>query len=203
MSDTDSHVAILAPGPSKNKSSTNTVLYLAASLGDTRLTVNETRVPVFSRRNITNFEFVSEGYPNSSYVKVRDLSTPFPIQYVYGFSSGIYSYVISLQKPCGFYGCDYMSKLIRVCQYDEGFNSYAETSLVCCYQNICNDYNSIQAAYIGKPGRFLAMSLGVSTEEDILVGMFGSGVSGTINTVGTESVLCIFPMREVEKMFFL
>lgn len=154
-------------------------------------------MPVFSRRNIINFEFVSDNYPNRSYVNVRDGFTPFPIQYVYGFSSGIYSYVISLQKPG--IDCGYITKLIRVCQYDEGFNSYAETSLKCCYQKIC--YNSIQAAYVGKPGRFLAMSLGVSTEEDVLFGMFGSGVSGTINTVDTESVLCIFPIKKVELEF--
>lgn len=199
LSDTYSHVAFLAPGPSKNKSSTNTVLYLAASLGEnTRFTVNERRVPVFSRRNIINFEFVSDNYPYRSYVNVRDRFPLFPIQYVYGFSSGIYSYVISLQKPS--IDCGYITKLIRVCQYDEGFNSYVETSLKCCYQKIC--YNSIQAAYIGKPGRFLAMSLGVSTEADVLFGMFGSGVSGTTNTVDTESVLCIFPMKKVELDFF-
>lgn len=57
---------------------------------------------------------------------------------------------------------------------------------------------NIQAAYVGKPGRFLAKSLNVSTDDDVLFGIFGSDVPGEIVE---ESYLCMIPMNRAETLF--
>lgn len=56
----------------------------------------------------------------------------------------------------------------------------------------------LQAAYVGKPGRFLAKSLRTSPEDDVLFSMFDPSAPGNF---GKESVLGIFSMSGVEFAF--
>lgn len=190
-----SNVAFLASGPSENRSSPTPFLYLASSLKVPSSTGPKQTVPLFCSRNITTFGIMSD----KSYV-AQTYTNSFHIQYIYGFSSGIYSYVISIQgsgKP----GIDeYITKIHRVCHFDKKFNSYAETPITCCYEK--NNFNIpkviLQAAYVGKPGRFLAKSLRTSPEDDVLFSMFDPSAPGNF---GKESVLGIFSMSGVEFAF--
>lgn len=197
VSVTDSNVAFLAPGPSKNRSSPTLYLYVASSLRVPSSTGPKQTVPLFCRRNITNFGIVSA----KSYVAQTNRNS-FYIQYIYGFSYGIYSYVISIQRS-GKPDIDkYTTKIHRVCQFEKKFNSYAETHLTCCYEAEINFYEIqnmiIQAAYIGMPGRFLANSLEISPGEDVLFVMFDSGIPLNF---GAESILGILLMSSVEQTF--
>lgn len=197
VSVTDSNVAFLAPGPSKNRSSPTPFLYLASSLRVPSSTGPTQTVPLFCSRNITTFGIVS----GKSYV-AQTYTNSFHIQYIYGFSSGIYSYVISIQRS-GNPGIDeYITKLHRVCQFDKKLNSYAETPISCCYEKNQLLINvpkiKLQAAYVGKPGRFFANSITTSPEDDVLFGMFDPGATGNF---GNESVLGTFSMSVVESSF--
>lgn len=195
VSVTDSNVAFLAPGPSSNRSSPKLFLYVASSLRVPSSTGPKQTLPLFCSRNITTFEILS----NKSYVD-QTYWTSFHIQYIYGFSSGIYSYVISIQRSIKLGVIEYFTKIHRVCQTDRKFNSYAEAHLHCLFRNsnIKMLIVNIQAAYVGKPGRFLAKSLNVSTDDDVLFGIFGSDVPGEIVE---ESYFCMIPMNRAETLF--
>lgn len=197
MSVTDSNVAFLAPGPSNNMSSPTLFLYLASSFRVTSSTRPKQTVPLFCSRDITTFGILS----GKSYVAQTNRNS-FYIQYIYGFSSGIYSYVISIQRS-GQPDLDkYITKLHRVCQFDKKFNSYVETPLTCCFKGELHFFDIqnrlIQAAYIGKPGRVLANSLRISPGEDVLFGMFDSGIPLNF---GAESILGTLLMSTVENAF--
>lgn len=197
VSVTDSNVAFLAPGPSSNRSSPTLYLYVASSLRVQSSTRPKQTVPLFCSRNITTFGILS----GKSYVTQTYMNS-FHIQYIYGFSSGIYSYVISIQRFVTLGVINFITKLHRVCQSDKKFNSYAEGHLHCFHKKQSDDklIMIIQAAHIGKPGRFLAKSLGVSQEDDVL---FGILVSDVPDKIGEESYLCMIPMSSVEHMFTL
>lgn len=191
----NSNVAFIASGPSNNRSSPTHYLYIAASSIYPGLKIAGVRLPLFSTRNITTFELLSD---KSLYYVKKQYAISFNIQYIYGFSSGIYSYVISNQKSTDIGTVQIIPKLHRVCQYDKKMNSYAEATLRCFSTKSNMLIMTIQAAYIGKPGKILANSLNISPENDFLFAMFGSTVP---ENIGEESSLCISPMINVDYIF--
>ncbi|XP_062600116.1 plexin-A4-like [Saccostrea cucullata] len=187
-------VAFLAPGPKDT-----TAMYVGASWTNTGLRAIRGLVPALSSRNTEDFQFTHFSIATKSYTMLDEINKDsFPIRYIYGFASGNFSYVGTVQKP-SIATEGYISKLIRVCLFDEHFYSYAENAFEC--QHNMETYNLLQTAYVGKPGSHLAASLQIQEDEDVLFGMFGHGTSNDLTNSNGESVLCIYPMRYVKQVF--
>lgn len=121
-----STVAFLAPGPSTNGTTPSTAMYVGASWTNTGLRAIRGLVPAFSSRNTENFSFTYEDVSTKSNTMVDDITRDsFPIRYIYGFASGNFSYIGTIQKP-SVVAENFVSKLIRVCLFDKHFYSYAE-----------------------------------------------------------------------------
>ena len=192
-------VAFLAPGPTSDGSSQMTAMYVGASWTNTGLRAIRSTVPAFSSRNAFNFSLTFEDVATKSQTMVDEINRDsFPIRYIYGFASGNFSYIGTIQKP-NVGAEDYVSKLIRVCLFDRNFYSYAETKLECEYNG--KSYNLLQTAHVSKPGKHLAAALGMSKDEDVLFGMFGHGNPNDPINNNKESVMCIYPMREIKQVF--
>ncbi|XP_061187721.1 plexin-A4-like isoform X2 [Saccostrea echinata] len=187
-------VAFLAPGPKDT-----TAMYVGASWTNTGLRAIRGLVPAFSSRNTEDFQFTHSSIATKSYTMLDEINKDsFPIRYIYGFASGNFSYVGTIQKT-SVAAEGYISKLIRVCLFDEHFYSYAETALECIHNG--KTYNLLQTAYVSKPGIHLAAALQIPEDEDVLFGMFGHGNPNDLIKNSGESVLCIYPMRYVKQVF--
>lgn len=194
-------VAFLAPGPSKDGTTPSTVMYVGASWTDTGLRGIRGLVPAFSSRKIENFSFTYEDVATRSCTMVDDITrASFPIRYIYGFTSGNFSYMGTIQKP-RVNAKNYVSKMIRVCLFDKHFYSYAEAKLICEFNG--KTYNLLQTAEVSKPGRHLAVALGISEDDDVLFGMFGHGHPNDPINSNKESAMCIYPIRKINKVFTL
>jgi plexin A len=190
-------VAFLAPGPPIADPSV--AMYVGASWTNTGLRAIRSLVPAFSSRKTIDFDFTFRDIATNSYTMVDEINRDsFPIRYIYGFASGNFSYIGTIQKR-SVAAEDYISKLIRVCLYDQNFYSYAETALRCQYNGKL--YNLLQTAHVSKPGSHLAAALGMSKDEDVLFGMFGHGNPNDPIKNNKESVMCVYPMREVKQVF--
>ncbi|XP_061186250.1 plexin-A1-like [Saccostrea echinata] len=187
-------VAFLAPGP-KN----STAMYVGASWTNTRFRGIRSLVPAFSSRNIVDFDFTYASLITKPYTMVDSIyKDSFPIRYIYGFELENFSYIATVQRQ-HVTAVEYVSKLIRVCQSDEKFYSYAERSLSCLYRG--KSYNLLQTAHISKPGQNLARELGIPENEGVLFGMFGYGNPNDYSNKAEESVLCIFPNYYIKQVF--
>ena len=58
----------------------------------------------------------------------------------------------------------------------------------------------MQAAHLGRPGKELAQSLGISTTEDVLYAVFSKG-SDSSPKPAAQSALCVYSMRQVREKF--
>ncbi|XP_062584927.1 plexin-A4-like [Saccostrea cucullata] len=191
---TASTVAFLAPGP-KN----STAMYVGASWTNTGSRPIRSLVPTFSSRNTVDFDFTTYLLAQKSYTMVdQTYVDSFPIRYIYGFELEYFSYIATIQKQT-LKADNYVSKLIRVCQFDKFFYSYAETSLSCVYSG--KSYNLLQTAHLSKAGRYLAKELGIPENERALFAMFGYGNPYDPKNRVKESVLCIFPYNYIKKVF--
>lgn len=158
-------------------------------------------MPPFSSRKTENFSFTYVDVATKSYTMVDDINKDsFPIRYIYGFASGNFSYMGTIQKP-SVVAENFVSKLIRVCLFDKHFYSYAEAELKCEFHG--KTYNLLQAATVSKPGKHLAATLGISKDEDVLFGMFGFGNPNDPINNYNESAMCIYPIRKVKQVFTL
>ncbi|EDV24780.1 uncharacterized protein TRIADDRAFT_56941 [Trichoplax adhaerens] len=127
------------------------------------------------------------------------------IDYHYGFISGSYSYFLTVQKGVVINGFNsvidqrYESRVVRLCSADATYTSYVETPLKCLGRNNIN-YNLLQAAYTIKPGSSLATSLGITTREDIIIGVFAASTTPSSKIPSTSSAVCIFTIAQVNKV---
>nr|XP_034329620.1 plexin-A2-like [Crassostrea gigas] len=194
-------VAFLAPGPSIDGTTPSTVMYVGASWANTGLRGIRGLVPAFSSRRTENFSFTSVAIVTKSYTMVDDIARDsFPIRYIYGFTSGNFSYMGTIQKPSVSVE-NYVSKITRVCLFDRYFNSYAEAELNCEFNG--KTYNLLQTAKVSKPGRHLAAALGISVNDDVLFGMFGYGYPNDPINSNKESAMCIYPIWKIKQVFTL
>ena len=190
-------VAFIAPGPWTEIYPDT--FYVGVSWTNTGLAYVRALVPTFASRRLTNFDFVYNYWPAISYKKIDMLyRETFPIRYIYGFSSGKFSYMATVQKE-NTKSERYTSKLLRVCQYDPKFYSYAELELRCRTKG--DVYNLLQVAHIGKPGQKLAKMLGISNNEDVLFGMFMIGADPAMPPKKQETAMCVYKMRDIRKVF--
>ncbi|CAJ0936168.1 unnamed protein product, partial [Mesorhabditis belari] len=128
----------------------------------------------------------------------------YKIDYVGGFEAGDFAYFATRQRTRVNEEQGYSvleSKLVRVCAKDRNFFSYTEVSLECRDRDV--DYNLLTDIYVGKAGYDLAKSLDILESEQVVYGVFqmGDQNSSRREVPTTDSALCVFPMRDVEKLF--
>ncbi|XP_053377903.1 plexin-A1-like isoform X2 [Mercenaria mercenaria] len=189
--------AFIAPGPVRDEND-HWALVLNIGVQYANNGPVQDRIPSFASRNLYDFSLVNTDLLQQSELRLDFTSKiSFPIRYVYGFSSGNYSYMITVQKVKP-YNETYVSKIFRVCQRDRNFFTYAEIQLQC--RNNGTLYNLAQSAYLGKAGSQLAEGLNISATQDVLYVTFSIGEPGS-SVPTNESALCIYPMSNVGKVF--
>ncbi|KAF7711597.1 plexin-A1b [Silurus meridionalis] len=159
-----------------------------------------------NEENADMFSFVYQDEFVSSQLKIpSDTLSKFPafdIYYIYGFSSEQFVYYLTLQLDTQLTSPDasgeqfFTSKIVRLCVDDPKFYSYVEFPIGCTKDGV--EYRLIQDAYLTKPGRQLANSLGVSENEDILFTVFSQGQKNRAKPP-KESALCLFTLRRIKE----
>ncbi|KAM6980109.1 plexin-A1b [Aplochiton taeniatus] len=159
-----------------------------------------------NEENADMFSFVYQDEFVSSQLKIpSDTLSKFPafdIYYVYGFSSEQFVYYLTLQLDTQLTSPDasgeqfFTSKIVRLCVDDPKFYSYVEFPIGCTKDGV--EYRLVQDAYLARPGRQLANSLGVSESEDILFTVFSQGQKNR-QKPPKESALCLFTLRRIKE----
>ena len=90
----------------------------------------------------------------------------------------------------------FTSKIVRLCVDDPKFYSYVEFPIGCTKDGV--EYRLVQDAYLARPGRQLANSLGISENEDILFTVFSQGQKNRAKPP-KESALCLFTLRRIKE----
>ncbi|XP_022692742.1 uncharacterized protein LOC111262618 isoform X1 [Varroa jacobsoni] len=198
---TASTVGFIGKGPNNQR-----VLYVGVSY--TNNGPYRSDVPAVSSRSLdlnnNTFNIAVTGVSTGTRVSVNSLAREFfPIHYVFGFTSKDFSYLLTVQKKETDRPYPYISKLVRVCQRDVHYYSYTEVALVCRTPE-GTDYNLAQAAYVGKPGSELAVSLGISAQDDVLFVVFAKSADesdDSHNKPTRKSALCVYALSAVHRKF--
>ncbi|KAF1390075.1 hypothetical protein PFLUV_G00054360 [Perca fluviatilis] len=143
----------------------------------------------------------------SSLIKIPSdtlaLVSHFDIYYVYGFASGSFVYFLTVQPETPENSMSssgstsdlfYTSRIVRLCKDDRKFHSYVSLPVGCVKNGV--EYRLLQAAYLGKPGRFLAASLNISAQDDVLFTIFSKGQK-QFHRPPDDSALCVFTIRDI------
>ncbi|XP_055015560.1 plexin-A1-like [Boleophthalmus pectinirostris] len=159
-----------------------------------------------SEEDADMFSFVYQDEFVSSQLKIpSDTLSKFPafdIYYVYSFSSEQFVYYLTLQLDTQLTSPDasgeqfFTSKIVRLCVDDPKFYSYVEFPIGCTKDGV--EYRLVQDAYLAKPGKQLAGSLGISEDEDILFTVFSQGQKNRAKPP-KESALCLFTLRKIKE----
>uniref|UniRef100_A0A672KNS4 Plexin A1 n=1 Tax=Sinocyclocheilus grahami TaxID=75366 RepID=A0A672KNS4_SINGR len=168
------------------------------TLSSRKLMVNEEDADMFC--------FVHQDEFVSSQLKIpSDTLSKFPtfdIYYIYSFSSEQFVYYLTLQLDTQLTSPDasgeqfFTSKIVRLCIDDPRFYSYVEFPIGCTKDGV--EYRLIQDAYLAKPGRQLANSLGISEQEDILFTVFSQGQKNRAKPP-KETALCLFTLTRIKE----
>ena len=186
--------SILGPGPEKKD-----VLYVSATYDIDRY--EDGVVPLQRRSLDSSIMFSSE---TSILLNIQTFGNfEFVINYAEVFLLNDYTYFLTSQiLDSGTEAREtYVTKLNRICQQPREFSdSYAEIILSC---GTNNQYNLIQAAYVGPAGTFLAESLGLRAGDDVLFGVFAEseGAFTSPDVPSNQSALCIFKLQDIEEAF--
>uniref|UniRef100_A0A8C5H4A1 Sema domain-containing protein n=1 Tax=Gouania willdenowi TaxID=441366 RepID=A0A8C5H4A1_GOUWI len=143
----------------------------------------------------------------SSLIKIPSdtlaLVSHFDIYYVYGFASGSFVYFLTVQPETPENSMSssgsssdlfYTSRIVRLCKDDRKFHSYVSLPVGCVKNGI--EYRLLQAAYLGKPGRVLAMSLNITAQDDVLFTIFSKGQK-QFHRPPDDSALCVFTIKDI------
>uniref|UniRef100_H2RYH2 Plexin-A2 n=1 Tax=Takifugu rubripes TaxID=31033 RepID=H2RYH2_TAKRU len=143
----------------------------------------------------------------SSLIKIPSdtlaLVSHFDIYYIYGFASGSFVYFLTVQPETpensmassgSTSDLFYTSRIVRLCKDDRKFHSYVSLPVGCVKNGV--EYRLLQAAYLGKPGRVLANSLNISTQDDVLFTVFSKGQK-QFHRPPDDSALCVFTIRHI------
>ncbi|KAJ8359303.1 hypothetical protein SKAU_G00158280 [Synaphobranchus kaupii] len=159
-----------------------------------------------NEENADMFSFVYQDEFVSSQLKIpSDTLSKFPafdIYYVYSFSSEQFVYYLTLQLDTQLTSPDasgeqfFTSKIVRLCVDDPKFYSYVEFPIGCTKDGV--EYRLIQDAFLSRPGRQLARSLGISEREDVLFTIFSQGQKNRAKPP-KESALCLFTLRRIKE----
>uniref|UniRef100_A0A672ISZ3 Plexin-A2 n=1 Tax=Salarias fasciatus TaxID=181472 RepID=A0A672ISZ3_SALFA len=159
-----------------------------------------------NEENADMFSFVYQDEFVSSQLKIpSDTLSKFPafdIYYVYSFSSEQFVYYLTMQLDTQLTSPDasgeqfFTSKIVRLCVDDPKFYSYVEFPIGCTKDGV--EYRLVQDAFLARPGRELANSLGISENEDILFTVFSQGQKNRAKPP-KESALCLFTLRRIKE----
>lgn len=119
-------------------------------------------------------------------------SKSYIVKYVYGFSSRIFSYFMTIQLKQNSTQ-EYITKLVRICQSDKRYYSYTEIPISCDKDGI--EFNLVQAAYLSKP---IGDNLKNDKNDDVLYAIFSQGINGIPSN---RSVLCTYSLESIENKF--
>lgn len=202
--DKDSSVVLfVAPGPIPNQN----VLYVAATRSTQGLSAYKDLIPAVSARSVVTFDLAYEDVLSSTRKDLeRQQRDIFRVKYVYGFSSQSFSYFLAIQRDTVQLDVPhkYSSRIIRVCQNDKYFYSYAEIPLECKYNG--KIYNLVRAAVVATPGATLARNLSLphippyTDKEDVLFALFSQSQSQSDRPL-SDAVLCVFSLQEIRRRF--
>ncbi|BFZ08936.1 hypothetical protein BsWGS_11975 [Bradybaena similaris] len=198
-------VAFIAPGPAPpGGGDQSRVLYVAVSWSKPEAILED--VPAVASRKLTDFSVFDKDHLNiftsTSFNFEGQQRQQFPVRYVYGFSSENFSYMLTVQKKSAEQeSAGHHTVVVRVCQNDPSYHSYIEVPLVCSFDKDSghNIYNILVAAYLGKAGRNLALSLGTNTQADVLFAVFARMENPYARSQG--EALCIYKMDRVRAKF--
>ncbi|XP_052280998.1 plexin-B-like isoform X2 [Dreissena polymorpha] len=198
-------IAFVAPGPPDLDSE---VLYVGATYTGGKVDVYTEQlrgvVPSISSRSLgrnrfqlnAKFDNIQAMY-SAIYIR-KDVRSKFLIDYVTGFSSGIYSYFLTRQYA-SVQSTDktspVVSKVIQICQKDLYYNSYIDMPLVCQSENSGKVYSYLQAAKITKASKNLQLSFGLRSADDILIALF----SDNEGDHESNSAICVYTMQYIRR----
>ncbi|GFO06429.1 H(+)/cl(-) exchange transporter 3-like [Plakobranchus ocellatus] len=213
-----------------------TVMYVASTYSgkSPESQVYREQVPAIATRSLNrrNRFSLTEGGGSFSESRVSaifiksEVAPQYPIQYVTGFSSGNFSYFLTVQRDTvsRLQHGKLLTKIVQICHDDAFYYSYSDIPLRCASETpgagIDEDYNVLQAARVIYPGEQLAENLFADNNPgDVLVGVFtrdnsqtGSGRQGTFgagnkhrrsgpSSRGVDSAVCVFTMAEIRRKF--
>jgi len=191
-----STVAFIAPGPPNFPASN--VLYIGVSFANN--SVHRHAVPSVASRSLDDERFldisVIEPMSRTAMSVNTLLRTTYPIEYVYGFASGTFSYFITVQKANLDNDAPYISKVIRVCQDDSTYESYTEIPIE-CHDSTGSIHNIAKAAYLGKASDELSSELRVRVNDDVLFVVFTHRDAER----HPQEVLCAYSVKEIQAKF--
>lgn len=198
---TASTVAFIAPGvPDPARIN---VLYVATTLTPG---LYRHRVPSVASRSLQAgkmFDLAVRGISKSSSVVILDeYRNVFSVDYKAGFHTEGYSYFIQVQPQSlqrEHLEQEYVTKISRVCDHDENFDSYTEVNLQCVGHD-GTAYALAQAATLVHPGTNLADSFGISVTKHVLAVVFVTADQAERGR-HVSSALCIYPLNQITKMF--
>ncbi|XP_013794744.1 plexin-A2-like [Limulus polyphemus] len=163
-------------------------------------------VPAVSSRSLnrnTMFSIAESQVTTGTKVNVNSLARSiYPITYVYGFANKGFSYFVTVQKESTDRPEPYISKLVRICQGDPDYYSYTEVPLK-CRSHDGTDYNLAQAAFVGRPGSDLAVSLGITAQDKVLFVVFArsNDEADVYDKPSQNSALCVYALSAVHRKF--
>lgn len=195
---TASTVAFIAPGPPNPPVSQ--VMYVGVTF--TGNSPYRSEVPAVSSRSLDKdrmLNIAESAVTTGTRMYVNSLARErYPITYVYGFSSGGFSYFMTTQMKTTDTAV-YISKMVRVCHDDEHYYSYTEIPINCTNDGIY--YNLVQAAYVGKAGSVLAGDLGITAQDDVLFAVFAESETPSSNVPKPHSALCVYSLKAIRRKF--
>jgi len=193
-----STVAFVSAGPPEMQTE---VLYVAATYsgGNTDIMTEQLRglVPAISTRSLgkNRFELIDKVSKLSGISLKKDVRSNYMIKYVTGFSSDIYSYLLTQQREVpSDPNSKIISKIIQICQEDVYYNSYIDMPLV-CQSKEGKTYNYLQSGRVAKASRNLQLSFGLRSADDILLAVF----SDNEGDPDANSAICVFTMQFIRK----
>lgn len=193
---TMSTVAFVAPGPS-DPSNTD-VLYVGTSYTGTDATKGlRVDIPAVSSRALVGSDTLNYAVyndispkPRTSITLYKDSRKDHIVNYVTGFSSGGFSYFMTVQQS-NTETKHYVSKIIQICHKDDSFNSYVEMTIK------CGEYNIMQAATIIQPGSSLQET------SPIVIATFSKSDTPNSKTTSptSKSAICVYTLSSIRHMF--
>lgn len=199
---TASTVAFIAPGPPSPP--VTQVMYVGVTF--TGNSPYRSEVPAVSSRSLDPnklFTIAETAVTTGTRMFVNSLARErYHINYVYGFSSGGFSYFLTTQMRSS-QASPFISKLVRICHDDENYYSYTEIPID-CISDMGKTFNLVQAAYVGKAGSDLAQELGITAQDDVLFAVFAetdTSEGDTSSKPASSSALCVYALKSIRRKF--
>ncbi|ELU12320.1 hypothetical protein CAPTEDRAFT_63900, partial [Capitella teleta] len=151
-----------------------------------------------------NMTYAHEDAGRSTSIRFDPLwLTNYLVKYIYGFEHGGFTYFVTIQRENTELTTNYQTKLVRVCQEDTGFDSYAELELTCRKKNgVTTFYNIAQAASLSPIGEEMAKKFALHAREDALYVILGKSLENSSESHAEYgSGMCVFTMSKIREAF--